>query len=606
MAKKAAKTESATATQTSSPASRADHYTVLARRYRPQTFSELVGQEPVARALSNALAANRVAHAYLFTGARGVGKTSTARILAKALNCERGPTPTPCGMCANCVSIASGEDVDVIEMDAASNRGIDEIRDIRNNVQYKPSRGRFKIYIIDEVHMLTKEAFNALLKTLEEPPPHVKFIFATTDVQKVPITILSRCQRFDFAGIALPHIVEQLRHIVQREGLQADNDALELVARRAGGSMRDAQSLLDQLLAFAEDKLTADQVHRLLGTAGDERVLSLAEAILAKNPAAVLDQLAEVALSGLQLGELLDQLIAYWRDLMVVHVGGVQGRDLSVPARHHSTLEKHARSVSLDAILAGLDILATAKARLRGSIHTRTVVEVALVRLAHLGDLVSLGQLASWVAQLRNELRGPTMAAGGAVRSTTVGLAAAPRLGETNEGVKKNHLSKVPESSPPSLGPLTVEKWSDQWPMILAKLGTMLGGQLARAGSPAITGPNALVFRFSSPYNKECEYCQRPENVARIERVLRELTGEDWKVTIESQPTEGIVSEPNDLSRAVRRSPKEEVQTIPLVKRAIEVLGASIHRVDEGFGDDIRKSFGDDTRKSFGDDTRKS
>src|SRR5438270_4436157 len=227
-------------------------YTVLARRYRPQQFADLVGQEAVAQALVNALQSNRVAHAYLFTGARGVGKTSTARILAKALNCAQGPTRTPCDKCEICQSIASGEDVDVIEMDAASNRGIDEIREIRQTVRSRPSRSRYKIYIVDEVHMLTREAFNALLKTLEEPPEHVKFIFATTEVQKIPVTILSRCQRFDFAGIGTARIVERLRQVVSGEKMQADDDALEWIARRAGGSMRDAQSLLDQLLAFSE------------------------------------------------------------------------------------------------------------------------------------------------------------------------------------------------------------------------------------------------------------------------------------------------------------------------------------------------------------------
>src|SRR5919198_2214932 len=193
-------------------------YTVLARRYRPQQFRDLVGQEPVAQALVNALESNRVAHAYLFTGARGVGKTSTARILAKALNCVRGPTATPCDECEICQSIASGEDVDVLEIDGASNRGIDEVREIRQNVQYRPSRTRYKIYIIDEVHMLTPPAFNALLKTLEEPPPHVKFIFATTEAQRIPVTILSRCQRFDFPGIGTPRIVERLRQVVAGEG----------------------------------------------------------------------------------------------------------------------------------------------------------------------------------------------------------------------------------------------------------------------------------------------------------------------------------------------------------------------------------------------------
>src|SRR5919198_1885041 len=215
-------------------------YTVLARRYRPQQFRDLVGQEATAQALVNALTSNRVAHAYLFTGARGVGKTSTARILAKALNCVRGPTPTPCDACDLCRSIATGEDVDVLEIDGASTRGIDDVREIRGNVQYRPGRARFKIYIIDEVHMLTREAFNALLKTLEEPPEHVKFIFCTTEVSKIPITILSRCQRFDFAPIEMRSIIERLQHICQTEGVEAEPEALHVIARRAAGSMRDS------------------------------------------------------------------------------------------------------------------------------------------------------------------------------------------------------------------------------------------------------------------------------------------------------------------------------------------------------------------------------
>jgi DNA polymerase-3 subunit gamma/tau len=243
-------------------------YQVLARRYRPQQFADLVGQGPVAQALQNALTSGRVAHAYLFTGARGVGKTSMARILAKCLNCEKGPTTTPCDQCEMCRAITSGEDTDVLEIDGASNRGIDEIRELRANVQYRPSRGRNKIYIIDEVHMLTREAFNALLKTLEEPPAHVKFIFATTEAQKIPITILSRCQRFDFAGIGMSQLIARLEEIVASEKRAADAEALALIARRAAGSMRDGQSLLDQLLAFAPGRLTVEEVNRLLGSAG--------------------------------------------------------------------------------------------------------------------------------------------------------------------------------------------------------------------------------------------------------------------------------------------------------------------------------------------------
>src|SRR5438046_1748034 len=279
-------------------------YEVFARKYRPQTFDDLVGQAHVSRTLKNAVAQNRLAHAYLFVGPRGIGKTSTARILAKSLNCIKGPTVTPCGECDNCREIAGGNSLDVIEIDGASNRGIDDVRELRDNVRYAPAKGRYKIYIIDEVHMLTKEAFNALLKTLEEPPPHVKFIFATTEVDKVPITILSRCQRFDFAGIALPRIVERLHAIVEKEGMKADDSALELVARRAGGSMRDAQSLLDQLLAFGGDRLSADQVHRLLGTAPDDVIAGLVAAVLAKDAKQALALLDAGLGRGLQPGEL--------------------------------------------------------------------------------------------------------------------------------------------------------------------------------------------------------------------------------------------------------------------------------------------------------------
>src|SRR6059058_4791779 len=277
-------------------------YTVVARRYRPQQFAELIGQEHVAQALVNALQTGRVAHAYLFTGARGVGKTSAARILAKALNCEKGPTPTPCDACESCKAIAEGQDVDVVEIDGASNNRIDEARDLRQNIGFRPTRSRYKVYIIDEVHMLTTQAFNALLKTLEEPPPHVKFIFATTEVQKIPLTILSRCQRFDFAGISTDRIVERLRQVVAAEGVQADDEALELIARRAAGSMRDAQSLLDQLLAFGGEqgagRLSAEHVHRLLGTAHDDRVLTLAAAVLGRDPKRALGLLGQAADEG--------------------------------------------------------------------------------------------------------------------------------------------------------------------------------------------------------------------------------------------------------------------------------------------------------------------
>jgi DNA polymerase-3 subunit gamma/tau len=569
------KTPTAPEKETAQPAS--EVYTVLARRYRPLTFADLVGQEPVARALANAIQSGRVAHAYLFTGARGVGKTSTARILARALNCVNGPTATPCGTCEICQAITSGEDVDVLEIDGASNNGVDNIRDLRGNTQYMPQRARFKIYIIDEVHMLSKGAFNALLKTLEEPPPHVKFIFATTEVEKVPITILSRCQRFDFAGIALPRIVERLQLIVQREGLQADPDALELIARRAGGSMRDAQSLLDQLLAFGGDRLTADGVHHLLGTAGDERILALAESILGRDAKTALELLDEATVGGLQLGELIDQLIAYWRDLMVVQCAGTEGRDLSVPARHHETLRKHSKAASLDAILAGLDILSATRARLRGVNHARTLVEMALVRLTRLSDLASLSQLAQWVGQVR---------AGGPAATAPAPLPTTAGRVTPGDGLKKNSVTSPPE------GPRDLDAASLPllWPEIVGMVGGMLGAELNRAGLPAIFGPNSLVLRFPSGYNQARDYCQHPERLARIEAAVRKVTGRGWTVKIESAPSQhqaggnGNGAAGNIEAARPRRSLREEVEQVPLVKRALDVLGANLVRADEGFG----------------------
>jgi DNA polymerase III subunit gamma/tau len=557
----------------------AENYTVLARRYRPQTFADLIGQEPTARALINALKGNRVAHAYLFTGARGVGKTSTARILAKALNCEKGPTPTPCGVCYNCVSITSGDDTDVIEIDGASNNGVDDARELRGNINTRPSRSRYKIYIIDEVHMLSKAAFNALLKTLEEPPAHVKFIFATTEVQKIPITILSRCQRFDFSGIPADQILEQLKMITVREGKQADDEALELVARRAGGSMRDSQSLLDQLLAFGGDRLTADQVREMLGMAGDDRVVALAEAVVAKDAGKALAVLDETAQGGLQMGELVDQMLAYWRDLMVVHCAGEQASDLSVPSRCRPDLIRQGKALTLDAVLAGLDVLSTTRLRLRDSSHGRTLVEMALVRLCRLSDLLPVAQL---VQMLGNAPR--SAAPIGQAR-----LSAAPP-----EGVKKKLLSSVVDASSPKYASTAIasppEALPELWPQILRSVGHMLGNFLEKAGLPAITGPNSLVLRFAADYNQEREYCQEPARLAKIEEAVRKCTGRPWILRVEG----GAISAPATTPAPAvetppasppRRNHRAEAEKEPLVKRAVDALGAQIVRVEDGFGE---------------------
>lgn len=368
-------------------------YTVLARRFRPQGFADVVGQEHISQALRNAILANRVAHAYLFTGARGVGKTSTARILAKALNCPQATDGNPCNTCEICEGIAAGNDVDVLEIDGASNRGIDDIRSLRANVNVKSMRTQHKIYIIDEVHMLTKEAFNALLKTLEEPPPNVKFVFCTTEPNKVPDTILSRCQRFDFGTIETTSIKDRLGQIAQAEGVQVDTEALELVARRAAGSMRDSQSIFDQLLAFGEDKIQADDVHRLLGTAGDDRLIEIGAALVRRDQSSALATFHAALDEGVQLGELTDQILFYLRDLMILATGAKKVDLLSVAPSSRAALAEQAEEWGLQTIVAAMQILADTKGRMQRVTYGRALAELAIVRISLLEDLTNVAGL---------------------------------------------------------------------------------------------------------------------------------------------------------------------------------------------------------------------
>ncbi|MBI3406787.1 MAG: DNA polymerase III subunit gamma/tau [Planctomycetes bacterium] len=555
-------------------------YTVLARRYRPQQFVDLVGQEPAAQGLMNAIQTNRVAHAYLFTGARGVGKTSAARILAKALNCAKGPTTTPCDECELCRAIASGDDIDVLEIDGASNRGIDEVREIRQNVQFRPSRARYKVYIIDEVHMLTGPAFNALLKTLEEPPPHVKFIFATTEAGKIPITILSRCQRFDFAGIGTARITERLRQIVKNEGMQADDEALAIVARRAGGSMRDAQSLLDQLLAFGGERLTVEQVHQMLGTANEDRVAALAAAIATPDARASLEQLGAAIEQGLQLGEFLDQIIEYWRDLMVVNCAGLDNQALSVTGKHRESLKAQAEKLNSDTILAGLDILVSAKNRMRYTNHGRVLVELAVVRLCRLDGLVALSQLAEFIGKDNAALASPRGVSGSVAQ---------PVARPSSVEKKKLVDEPVPTSQPIRIL-FRQENLSTIWQQVIEKVGLIFASELGKASSIAISGPNTLVMTFPQSYNQQGPGYLDPNRVARIEETLAAISGQTCNVRMEFA---GAGPEADGAATAVaseaagprsRKKRAEIVTQVPLVGKAMDLLGAQIVHMDDDFG----------------------
>jgi DNA polymerase III subunit gamma/tau len=379
------------------PAEGGAAYQVVARRYRPQRFADLVGQEHVARGLSGAIESGRIGHAYLFTGARGVGKTSAARIYAKALNCEAGPAPEPCNACEVCRAITAGQDVDVVEIDAASNRGIDEIRSLRQNVAVRPARSRFKVYIIDEVHMLTREAFNALLKTLEEPPGHVKFVFCTTEPEKLPITILSRCQRFDFVTVEAAAIARRLAQIAEAEGAEVSAEALHLIARRAAGSMRDSQSLLEQLLGSANGPIGVDDVHAVIGTGSEERIGGLLAAVAARDSARAMLALDAALAGGADPGGVLEQLLAALRDCLLASVGC--GPDLLAnPTGLGVDVATLGRELGTATILAMLQILDQALGRMRTSGHAVVLAEMAVVRLAALENLESLAAALDRVA----------------------------------------------------------------------------------------------------------------------------------------------------------------------------------------------------------------
>ncbi len=371
-----------------------DRYVVVARRYRPKSFAELVGQPHISQALGNAIETGRIGHAYLFTGARGTGKTSTARIFAKCLNDPSGPTIHPDLDSDIAKSIDTGEDIDVIEIDAASNRGIDEIRKLRSNATVRPSRARFKIYVLDEVHMLSREAFNALLKTLEEPPEHVKFILCTTDPEKVPITILSRCQRFDFIPVAQTDIVGRLQEIVTSEHAKADEDALQLLARRAAGSMRDSQSLLEQVLSFSGGEITIAKIHAVLGSVDDSHIADFGKVLSERNAPAALELLDRTLRAGIDAGQLAEQLLGYFRDLMVAAVGG--GKSLmrySLPS-DYEILSAAGSALGLQTALAIVQLLDQAVSRMRQSIHGRILLESAIIQICYLPDLEQVAALA--------------------------------------------------------------------------------------------------------------------------------------------------------------------------------------------------------------------
>jgi len=388
-------------------------YEVLARKWRPQQFDDVVGQQHVTRTLTNAIETDRVAHAYIFVGSRGTGKTTSARILAKALNCMEGPTPHPCDKCDACREIMAGNSLDVIEIDGASNNGVDQVRDLRDNARYSPARGPYKIYIIDEVHMLSTAAFNALLKTLEEPPPHVKFIFATTDVHKVLPTILSRCQRFDLRRISVQDIVDRLRKGCGEEGIAISEDALLAIARGAEGGLRDAESALDQIISFRGKEIEEEDVLAVFGLVSRSVLENLTLSILKSDVPAIIEIVSAMDQAGKDLQRVVMELLENFRNLLVVLYAGDGASSLELPESQLQFYQTHASGTEAGRVIRIIDALIETDSRMRYALSKKTLLETGLIRCSRAAETATINELLKQVAELKKNFKsgGPVTSA---------------------------------------------------------------------------------------------------------------------------------------------------------------------------------------------------
>jgi DNA polymerase III subunit gamma/tau len=483
-------------------------YKVLALKYRPQHFGDVVGQEGVTRTLRNAITRKRLAQSYIFAGARGVGKTTTARILARALNCVNGPTPDPCGTCDACVEIAEGRDLDVFEIDAASNTGVDNVRDvIISSLAIAPARDRFKVFIIDEVHMLSNSSFNALLKSVEEPPPHVVFMMATTELQKIPDTIRSRSQEFEFRSIGATHVAAQLRMVADLEQVDIDADALLLIARAAEGSMRDALSAFDQVIAFAGERITAADVSAVLGLVARDALLDLVEIVADARAADVFTAVGQLVESGQDLKLVCRELTALVRDLLVVRIDESRLQDAEL-APDAARLADLAARFSREDLLRAFDVLAKAEADIRFATQPRHHVEMALLRWIHLGHLQPLTDL---IASLGGSVPGggrPAPARAAAIAAPVapaVRQAVAPRVDPT-----KVDTAPTPTSS-------RAVSDTDEPPVVTRTSGLRRpGAPLRRADTARPAGPIAQAFATSDAVEPSADAAATAGAAARV------------------------------------------------------------------------------------------
>ena len=533
----------------------AQQYQVLARKWRPQQFDEVVGQDHVSTTLKNSIEQSRLAHAYLFVGPRGIGKTSIARIFAKALNCIKGPTATPCDKCDNCKEIAAGNSLDVLEIDGASNNGVEQVRELRDTCRYTPARAKFKIYIIDEVHMLTTAAFNALLKTLEEPPAHVKFIFATTDPQKVLPTILSRCQRFDLRRIPSTLLVNHLKKITKDEKVAIDDEALTAIARGAEGGMRDAESTLDQLIAFCGDKIAEKDVLSVFGLVAQDKIAALTDAIIDGNTNIALKTLKELDEVGKDLQRLLADLLDHYRNLLVLTIGGAGAELVDVPDMELELLKQQAGRIDSDAVLRIIDALAGAEARLRYALSKRIYFEIALVRAIKARELIGLEGVLKKLNELKSQLGSAPAAAASSPRPAPVNL--------------------VRETTPASL--------DEAWTYAVEHLGkvTPLAKTYLVGTKPLSHQAGILTIGFDPEFAERREFVDTARNREILQAKLKEKLHTDISLKFEIADSVAPAIKPV----AVAAKPPAPIvnasdfKNDPLIKKALEIFKGQIVEV---------------------------
>ncbi|MCF8061841.1 MAG: DNA polymerase III subunit gamma/tau [Deltaproteobacteria bacterium] len=494
-------------------------YEVLARKWRPQVFEDVVGQDHITGTLVNALKTDRLAHAYLFSGARGVGKTSVARILAKALNCAHGEPGVPCNQCTSCLEITGGSSVDVQEIDGASNRGIDEIRELRENIRYMPSSSRYRIYIIDEVHMLTKEAFNALLKTLEEPPPHVKFFFATTEPHKVPVTILSRCQRFDFKRIPPALIVDQLGRIAQAEGITVSREGLALIAREARGGMRDAESLLDQVLSFTGTEAADRQITDILGIVDRDLIFEASNAVIEGDAETCIRLVERIYNRGCDIKEFYQALMEQFRNLLVSLIVA-DGDLLDMTESDREALRTQARRAGREKLQQVLTVLIRREEDLRYTSSPRLILETLLIKLCHMDEILGFEELMEKLGALEARLAGePGPAYSPAMEPSAASIrepAAAP-----------DQRPDVPEAEPPP--PPSPGGW-DAFMAFLGDRNRAMANVLRQWRFVGLEGETLEIERGANPFS--ATYLDEQERLTRLTDLAREFFGRALKIRI--------------------------------------------------------------------------